>query len=101
MENNQSVPIQPSLLEQVENGEIEAPDFPFYYCNEEESWVVSTEKCMLGAVIWNSYVVKMRQKPTKRSLLFRKGETTEGLEKLVGLVLMNTMIVLNLLSLIN
>lgn len=48
MKNNQSVSNQLSLVEQVENGEIEAPDFPFYYCNEEESWVVSTEKCMLG-----------------------------------------------------
>ncbi|ETT56838.1 hypothetical protein BSK66_32325 [Paenibacillus odorifer] len=48
MENSLSVSIQLSLLEQVENGEVEAPSFPFYYCNGEESWVVSTEKCMLG-----------------------------------------------------
>ncbi|ETT56840.1 hypothetical protein BSK66_32315 [Paenibacillus odorifer] len=41
-------PIHSELWHQVENGEIEVPNFTFYYSVELRTWVVPMEMCSLG-----------------------------------------------------
>lgn len=41
-------PYKTALWHQVEAGEIEVPDFAFYYHFDDMTWVVPTEMCQLG-----------------------------------------------------
>lgn len=74
-DSNQSV-----LWKKIKSGEIEAPNFPFYYSDVEGAWVVATEMCHIGGCDTNLIICDDEKVAYEKAMKL----TRQGREQKIG-----------------
>jgi hypothetical protein len=73
-------PYKSVLWQKVENGEVEVPDFSFYYSFDDAAWVVPTEMCQLGGCDTKLLCFDSEQEAYETAVQF----TRDGEEQRIG-----------------
>ncbi|MEK5586636.1 hypothetical protein MKZ21_30725 [Paenibacillus sp. FSL P2-0536] len=69
-----------SMRKKIESGEIEAPNFPFYYSDVEGAWVVATEMCHIGGCDTNLIICDDEKAAYEKAMKL----TRQGREQKIG-----------------